>query len=574
MTVSFERQYLDPVKLPVIDKSSKKMVRPGNFDAVSGRILPVLYFGVPQNEKLISMWDIVADRMFKIHNCRDIDGNIRQLPLFQPPIDPALLVKARAAGLSIASVLGDISGANMPYYRFRNVLAKAVEFANDVKSLGNAILSALEKKDAEKLAVLRQTIEVDMLTRMKTLKENAVSEAKENLAALKKNYKGAEHRRDYYNSRKFISPDEQKSLDLRIAGQSLSIASGTIRLASSIAAAFPQASIGFPCNFVTTGGLNVSTVLNGVADSVSVIGQGMQLGADITGTRASYKRREDDWKFQGKGAEIELTAMDRQIIAAEIRLAIAEADLANHKQQIKNAEDVATVMTRKFTNEQLYDWMVSQLSSVYFISYDMAYRLAKKAELAYKYELGMDANVVSFGYWNSLHRGLLAGELLSTDIRKLELKYMDNNARRYEITQNFEFDIVVVAGNPDKRGFFEKTLDFNSTGYETLENKRVKGVRVTIPCIVGPYENVAAKLTVSQSGVVVKSMITSSGNNDGGMLTFNFDDERYLPFEGVNLLDVESPEDAPKWTLELLGQVSENETAEKAILAVSYTATN
>lgn len=567
MTVSFERQYLDPVKLPVIDKSSKKMVRPGDFGAVSGRILPVLYFGVPQNEKLISMWDLVADRMFKIHNCRDIDGNIRQLPLFQPPIDPALLVKARAAGLSIASVLGDISGANMPHYRFRNVLAKAVEFANDVKSLGNAILSALEKKDAEKLAVLRQTIEVDMLTRMKTLKENAVSEAKENLAALKKNYKGAEHRRDYYNSRKFMSPDEQKSLDLRIAGQSLSIASGTIRLASSIAAAFPQASIGFPCNFVTTGGLNVSTVLNGVADSVSVIGQGMQLGADITGTRASYKRREDDWKFQGKGAEIELTAMDRQIIAAEIRLAIAEADLANHKQQIKNAEDVATVMTRKFTNEQLYDWMVSQLSSVYFISYDMAYRLAKKAELAYKYELGTDANVISFGYWNSLHRGLLAGELLGTDIRKLELKYMDNNARRYEITQNFEFDIdVIEAGDPDKRGFFEKTLDFDSTGYQDLGNKRVKGVRVTIPCIVGPYENVAAKLTVSQSGVVVNSMITSSGNNDGGMLTFNFDDERYLPFEGVDLDKV------PEWTLKLLGPV--NETAEKAILAVSYTATN
>ena len=48
-----------------------------------------LYFCVPRNDKLLSYWDTVADRLFKIRNSLNIQGVFRQLPLFDPPIDPA-----------------------------------------------------------------------------------------------------------------------------------------------------------------------------------------------------------------------------------------------------------------------------------------------------------------------------------------------------------------------------------------------------------------------------------------------------------------------------------------------------
>jgi hypothetical protein len=35
----------------------------------------------------------------------NIQGVVRQLPLFEPPIDPALLVQAAAAGIDLGSVL-------------------------------------------------------------------------------------------------------------------------------------------------------------------------------------------------------------------------------------------------------------------------------------------------------------------------------------------------------------------------------------------------------------------------------------------------------------------------------------
>ena len=52
----------------------------------------MLYFCVPPNDKLLGYWDTVADRLFKIRHCMNIEGVVRQLPLFEPPIDPALLV--------------------------------------------------------------------------------------------------------------------------------------------------------------------------------------------------------------------------------------------------------------------------------------------------------------------------------------------------------------------------------------------------------------------------------------------------------------------------------------------------
>src|SRR5262245_23308077 len=99
-----------------------------------------LYFCIPRNEKLIAYWDTVADRLFKIRNSLSLQGVFRQLPLYEPPIDPALLIKASALGLDIGTVL---SGADqpLPLVRFQVLIQKAAEICQEVKSLGNSLLS-------------------------------------------------------------------------------------------------------------------------------------------------------------------------------------------------------------------------------------------------------------------------------------------------------------------------------------------------------------------------------------------------------------------------------------------------
>ena len=76
-----------------------------------------LAFCVPPNEELLKYWDRVEDRLFKIRHNMSLNGVRRQLELFQPPINPAALVRANAAGLSLEEAIAGMA-APLPPYRF------------------------------------------------------------------------------------------------------------------------------------------------------------------------------------------------------------------------------------------------------------------------------------------------------------------------------------------------------------------------------------------------------------------------------------------------------------------------
>jgi len=76
------------------------------------------------------------------------------LPMFEPPIDPALLVRAVAAGLDLSQLMNE-AFAPPSKYRFPVVLQRALELCNEVKGLGAAVLAAAEKREAEELTALR-----------------------------------------------------------------------------------------------------------------------------------------------------------------------------------------------------------------------------------------------------------------------------------------------------------------------------------------------------------------------------------------------------------------------------------
>src|SRR5262249_61625243 len=98
-------------------------------------VAQTFYFGTPPNDKLLGYWDTVADRLFKIRHCMNIEGVARTLPLFEPPIDPALLVQAAAKGVDLGSVPSDLN-APQPYYRFGYILPKALEMWSGLRAVG------------------------------------------------------------------------------------------------------------------------------------------------------------------------------------------------------------------------------------------------------------------------------------------------------------------------------------------------------------------------------------------------------------------------------------------------------
>ena len=156
-----------------------------------------LYFCIPRNDKLLGYWDTVADRLFKIRHCMNIEGVVRQLPLFQPPIDPGMLVKAAAAGIDISSL---VSGLNQPLAPVRSVLLmqKALEICSEVRGLGTSLLSTLEKKDAEALGLLRQKHEINIQQLAQDVRYLQWKEAESATEALLKGRESAVERYNFY----------------------------------------------------------------------------------------------------------------------------------------------------------------------------------------------------------------------------------------------------------------------------------------------------------------------------------------------------------------------------------------
>src|SRR5438105_12178789 len=79
------------------------------------------YFCIPNNPDLTNLRAKIDDRLFKIRHCQDINGVVRMLSLWEPPLDPNLILAAAAAGLSIATVLNDLS-TPLPNFRFVHLL--------------------------------------------------------------------------------------------------------------------------------------------------------------------------------------------------------------------------------------------------------------------------------------------------------------------------------------------------------------------------------------------------------------------------------------------------------------------
>jgi hypothetical protein len=165
-----------------------------------------LYFCIPQNQKLLAYWDTVADRLFKIRNSENIQGVYQQLPLFDPPLDPGMLVQAAAAGIDIGAI---VSGVNQPVGPLRALpmIQRAMQLAAEVKAMGAALLTAIEKGDAESLALLRQANEVEVQSLTENIRFLQWRHAQESTNALIASRASAVERYGYYLRLMGLAPD-------------------------------------------------------------------------------------------------------------------------------------------------------------------------------------------------------------------------------------------------------------------------------------------------------------------------------------------------------------------------------
>ncbi|MFN6590493.1 neuraminidase-like domain-containing protein [Bacillus sp. TD10] len=588
-----------------------------------------LYFCIPNNPKLMSYWDTLADRLYKIRHCQNIEGVFRKLPLFEPPIDPALLVKAAAQGLSIASVLNDLN-TPMPNYRFYYLLQKAVELCNELKSLGSNLLSVIEKNDNETLALIRAKHEGVMQNLVMEIKKKQLEEAQKNLESLMQNRKGPEARMKYYlklsgldeglvpsdtvefngisneivtvdgDSGLKLIPFEKEDMDKASEAKGKQNFIGHMETLASILHLIPVASVDAKPFGIGPGiaihGQMFGNAAQAVAKYLQIEANDLSFASSNAGKKGGFTRALQDRIFQAEAAGHELKQIDKQITAQKIRIEMANLEIANQQKAIDNAAEIEEFIKNKYTNEELYTWMRGSLKTLYHQVYNLAYDLAKKAEKTYCFERGISsANLIQPGYFDAGRDGLLAGEQLYVGLKQLEAAYQNERGHDYEITKHLSLyqinPLAIIQLRETGKCEFEIPEVLFDTDYSGHYKRRIKSVSISIPCIAGPYTGINATLSLLENKfrtsaiggkayeenteesdprftsymIPIDAIAASSAQNDSGVFELNFKDERYLPFEGAGVIS--------KWRLELpVFKQFDYHTISDVIIHLKYTA--
>lgn len=626
-----------------------------------------LYFCISRNDKMLSYWDTVADRLFKIRNSLNFQGTFRQLPLFEPPIDPAMLARAAAAGLDIGAIVNGLNQP-LPLVRFQLLVQKAAEICQEVKSLGNNLLSAMEKEDGEALAILRAKHEHTVMQMVEHVKYGQLQEAIKSREGLLKSLALAAQRYTYYerqldkkteeinipeldeldkenlekmnfsmeepqvegrdievdiatgitaqaakifNGGKILSSYEVAESLLLESAQLSSDVSNVLSFAGSFAHIVPTFKVHVqPWGVGTTiesGGRNVGDGLGASASAARAVAERLNFEARRAARIDSFSRREREWAFQSNLAAGEITQIFKQLRAAQLREAIAELELENHRKQINNAKEIelflneeGTEKNGKKTNKAMYAWMKREVKGLYAQCFQFSFDIAKKAERALQHELGNpELSYLQFGYLAG-KEGLLAGDKLYLDIKRMEMAYYDLNQREYELTKHVSLLQVDPLALLQLRTTGRCTVKLPETLFDMDGPghyfRRIKTVALSIPCVTGPYASVNCTLTLLKSSIrktpvidgdyaredaedsrfsdyfgSLQSIVTSSAQNDSGMFETNLRDERYLPFEGSGVIS--------EWQMELPANPGKEEpcqfdydTISDVILHIRYTA--
>ena len=206
----------------------------------------------------------------------------------------------------------------------------------------------------------------------------------------------------------------------------------------------------------------------------------------------------------------------------------------------------------------------------------MAFGVAKSAERAYQYELGAypgttmpQQSFIQFGYWQNNVNGVTAAEQLGLALQQLESAYLTQNEKEHTVNLR----ISLAATNPlavealrrkGSTGTFTLSEELFTRSYPEAYFIRISRLRITVPCVVGPYTPVPLKVSLTKHSIrlndtlpggqyestgdgddrflhsvgAVESMFTSTGREDDGLMP-GIEDGRPRWFEGAGVANSE-----------------------------------
>ena len=585
-TDSLGNAFIEYENSALIGRDKAKVLNARAMDAKARRtgniVESMFYFTVPRNDTLFSYWDTVADRLYKIRNSLNIQGVKRTLALFAPPIDPGMLVKARAMGISIDSILNS-SNEPTSIYRFRVIVKLAVDMAKDACQMGRDLLSILEKQDAEQLQVFKAKCDKAVIAESRAVHEMEIKslEAEKTQLEEKKTAKKSTSKKK--KAMHLISTAEKKYQKLMEKVAKIQETVEKVRNIASATFKIPDFKFGAVTNMFggprfdmeSIGGTKLAENLVSAAESYAARFAQRQLDAAKTKLQAELERRKKEWLVEDEVADAEVVEVEKQEVVNEIKTQQVEKKQKNIENEILRSEEIYDVLSEKFTNNDLYVWLEKELGKVFRQYVNLLIDVAKMAEKAYHFEIPDDAgkSYIQSNYWDSFYKGLLAPERILLDLRRMEKACLENDKHEMEITRPILLsELQTKASAYNCKGVFATPLDnlktdgncefaltkeFFMSEFDGHSFQRIKNVRLVAKLgNVSNLYSLNAELNLTQSKILVNGDPVLMKLNDSTMATSlahletsenncSYNSEKTALFEGYGAIS--------QWSLEIKG---------------------
>lgn len=564
----------------LIGRDRAKVVNARSMDSRARRtgniVESMFYFTVPRNDTLFSYWEKIADRLYKIRNSLNIQGVKRTLALFAPPIDPGMLVKARAMGISIDSILNS-ANEKLSIYRFRVIVKLAVDMAKDACQMGRDLLAILEKKDAEQLQVFKAKCDKAVIAESKAVHEMEVKSLEAEKTRLEEKKTAKQNTSKKKKAMHLVSTAEKKYQKLMDKVAKIQETVEKVRNAASATFKMPDFKFGAVTNVFggprfdmeSIGGTKLAENLVSAAESYAARFAQRQLDAAKTKLQAELERRKKEWTLEDEVADAEVVEVEKQEVVNEIKTQQVEKKHKSIENEILRSEQVYEVLSEKFTNNDLYIWLEKELGKVFKQYVNLLIDVAKMAERAYLFEIEgktePDYNFIKSSYWDGFRKGLLAPEKILLDLRQMEKAYLENDKFANAITE----PILIEDDLSEKVSMGEYSIEIANLSSRLLgntKNLRILDLRVQVICDNTPpfYTRLFSKISMTDGNIWSASVATGMALLDADKFNFNYQSDQYLPFEGISVSDA-------KFTISVNADTEINLSNAKLVLFVTYT---
>ena len=551
----------------------------------------------PLNPRLLCIYTQMQDQRELIHACL----NAYRLKTGKPGIDRPYFGDSRIRDCwrLAGNVCLDEAHWCRPQspYRFSVLVERAQRAAAECRTLGGQLLAAFEKGDAEYLSQLRVKHERQINDLTLSIRKDQWREADWSVQALTKAKEAALTNLTYYRNlvaAGLLSGESQyepltgTSTGLRAAGNVVEAIGQAMNL-------IPDPNVGFPTNFITLPpGKKLAMIYSAAGTVINVAADIVNTVASLGLTKDAWERREDEWFYQIDLFTTEVDRLERDILAAERRRDAALRELNAHRQTIENTAETHDFLRDKFTSHELYLWLQKETAALHARCYELALQCAWEAERAFNFERELSAErFIALEPSDSLHERLLDGERLGLALMHMQKTYEDRDWRPYELTKHVslrqQFPTAFLQLVATGRCYVELPEWLFDLDYPGHYMRRIRTLSFSLPCVVGPYTGVHCKVTLLKSLIRVspellepehrccddkrcnagyeplpedsrvvelfgatEAIATSTGQDDSGLFSLDFSDQRYLPFEyqgAVSRLCIELPHETNQFDI-------------------------